>query len=262
MMMPSGPSKKEEKYSLLKDETARESYEEEEAPRPSSSSSSVDQESGAVKVKRQLRIPWQFDPAWKSWYLFVPLGLIFFILAGLAFFPSCEPCRKQDTSGYLCAPNGALPKIARDRGCEFDTMSFKWYPKEAFNNKDNQALLREFHDQGPWHRYYDKGGKHEIPPTSEVLTAGWVSRKEHTFHCMYTLRQTHLWLINGYDAPWNYTHTLHCTRYLMDTILENPPKDFDDLSVHGTPWPEHPDVVSGVAGDCSLVRYADENDCR
>ncbi|KAF6836218.1 hypothetical protein CMUS01_05520 [Colletotrichum musicola] len=239
MMMPSGPSKKEEKYSLLKDETEGESCEEEP-----SRATSVDQEAGTVRVKRQLRLSWQsLDPAWKSWTLYVPLGLIFVILFGLVFFPSCEKCRRIDTTGYVCAPNGAIPKIARDRGCEFDTMSFKWWPKEPFLDADNQALLKDFHNDGPWHRYYDKGGKHEIPGTSEVLTAGWVTRKEHTFHCMYTLRQTHLWMMKGYDAPWNYTHTIHCTKYLMDTILENPPKDFDDLTVHGTPWPEHPDVV-------------------
>ncbi|TDZ32391.1 hypothetical protein C8035_v012404 [Colletotrichum spinosum] len=242
MMMPAGPSEGEEKYSLLKGGNEGDSYSEE----ASRGSSSIDQEAATstADVKRQFRVPWRsFDPAWNSWYLFVPPFLIFAILAGLAFFPQCEKCRKTDMSGYVCAPNGALPKIARDRGCEFDTMSFKWWPREPFNHPDNQALLEQFHDEGPWHRYYDKGGRHEIPPTSEVLTAGWVTRREHTFHCKYTLRQTHLWMMLGYDPPWNYSHTLHCTQYLMDTILENPPRDFDELNVHGTPWPEHPDIV-------------------
>ncbi|KZL85842.1 hypothetical protein CI238_05801 [Colletotrichum incanum] len=236
--MPSGSSRREEKYSLLREETEREPYGED-----TSQASLADHESGTIKVKNHL--PWQsIAPAWKLWCLFVPLALIVSVLSWLAFFPSCEPCRNLDMSGYVCAPNGALPKIARDRECEFDTMSFKWWPKEPMMHKDNIALVKDFHSEGPWHRYYDKGGKHEIPPTTEVLTAGWVSRKEHTYHCMYTLRQTHLWITLGYDPPFNYSHTVHCTKYLMDTILENPPEDFEELSVHGTPWPEHPDIVS------------------
>ncbi|OHF03960.1 hypothetical protein CORC01_00822 [Colletotrichum orchidophilum] len=237
--MSSKSSKRKEKYNLLTDKTEAESCDESASREPS-----VDEEAGFVRVRKY--IPWQtFDPAWKSWYFFVPPILIFSILSWLAFFPSCETCQKMnlDTSGYVCAPNGALPKIARDRGCEFDTMSFKWWPKEPMAHKDNVALVKDFYREGPWHRYYDKGGKHEIPPTSEVLTAGWVTRKEHTYHCMYTLRQTHLWMVLGYDPPFNYSHTIHCTKYLMDAILENPPKDFEELNVHGTPWPEHPDIV-------------------
>ncbi|WQF89991.1 hypothetical protein CDEST_15005 [Colletotrichum destructivum] len=236
--MPSSSNRHEEKHSLLKDEAEDDSCQE-----GSSRAPSVDQESGAVNVKKNLL--WRsIDPAWKSWSLVVPPVLVYLILSYLAFFPSCETCPKEmDMSGYVCAPNGALPQIARERNCEFDTMSFKWWPKEPTMHKDNVALVNEFHAEGPWHRYYDKGGKHEIPPTTEVLTAGWVSRREHTFHCMYTLRQTHLWITLGYDPPFNYTHTIHCTKYLMDTILENPPKDFDELNVHGTPWPEHPAIV-------------------
>ncbi|KAJ0167988.1 hypothetical protein CTA2_11471 [Colletotrichum tanaceti] len=248
--MPSSSNRREEKHSLLTDET-----EDDSCLEGSSGAPSVDQESGTVSAKNTLLWWWRsVDPAWKSWSLFAPPVLVFLILSYLAFFPpssssssssSGEACPKtMDMSGYVCAPNGALPKIARERGCEFDTMSFKWWPRAPTTHRDNVALVDEFHAQGPWHRYYDKGGKHEIPPTTEVLTAGWVSRREHTVHCVYTLRQTHLWIALGYDPPFNYTHTIHCTKYLMDTILENPPKDFDDLTVHGTPWPEHPAIVS------------------
>lgn len=235
--MPSNPRKHEEKYSLLTNESGRICFEE-----TASEGSLANPESGTIKSKRY-PIWRSFTAVWNLWYLCIPLALVILALFSLLLFPSCKQCQSLDMSGYVCAPNGALPKIARDRGCEFDTMSFKWWPKEPMMHKENMALLKDFHDEGPWHRYYDKGGKHEIPPTSEVLTAGWVSRKEHTYHCMYTLRQTHLWMTLGYDAPFNYTHTVHCTKYLMDTILENPPKDFEELSVHGTPWPEHPDIV-------------------
>ncbi|OLN96755.1 hypothetical protein CCHL11_02340 [Colletotrichum chlorophyti] len=252
--MPRTPSRSsttgEEKRSLLKEETeANTKLRDQETSR----GTSIDHESGTIKIKR---LPWQpVDPAWKSWYLFLPPALIVIILAGLAFFPSCETCHRLDMSGYVCAPNGALPKIARDRGCEFSTMSFKWWPRDAMMDEDNVALVEEFHAQGPWHRYYDKGGKHEIPSTSEVLTAGWVTRREHTYHCMYALRQTHLWITKGYDPPFNYSHTLHCTKYMMDTILENPPNDFDELNVHGTPWPEHPDIVRFVPGTYGISPY-------
>lgn len=157
---------------------------------------------------------------------------------------SCPPCRVIDYSGYQCAPNGALPEVARARGCEWDDLSFHWWPKKPHLDSDNQALLQDFRVSGPWQRFYDQEGQNEIPPTNEVLTAGWVTRKEHLFHCVFTVRQTHLWLTKGFDAPFNYSHTVHCTQQLIDAVVESPPPDFNDLTVHGTPWPEHPAIVS------------------
>lgn len=161
---------------------------------------------------------------------------------------SCPPCKAIDYSGYQCAPNGALPEVARARGCEWDDLSFHWWPKKPHLDSDNQALLQDFRVSGPWQRFYDQEGHNEIPPTNEVLTAGWVTRKEHLFHCVFTLRQTHLWLTKGFDAPFNYSHTVHCTQQLIDAVVESPPPDFDDLTVHGTPWPDHPAIVSSSWG--------------
>lgn len=167
-------------------------------------------------------------------------AILVFAFRGL----SCPSCRAIDYSGYQCAPNGALPEVARSRGCEWDDLSFHWFPKKPHLDSENQALLQDFRVSGPWQRFYDQEGHNEIPPTNEVLTAGWVTRKEHLFHCVFTVRQTHLWLTKGFDAPFNYSHTVHCTQQLLDAVLESPPPDFDDLTVHGTPWPDHPAIVS------------------
>ncbi|KAJ4419140.1 hypothetical protein N0V82_005153 [Gnomoniopsis sp. IMI 355080] len=162
--------------------------------------------------------------------------------------------RPLDWSGYQCAPTGAPPDVARhERNCEFDTMSFHWWPAAAVRDPDNQALLAAFHaegkqlghkDMGRWGRFYSKAGKVEIPPDTDYLTSGWVTRMEHLVHCKYTLRQTHLWAIKGFDPPFDYNHTMHCTQYLMDAVLENRPVDWDDLIIQGTPWPEQPPIVS------------------
>lgn len=140
---------------------------------------------------------------------------------GTRFFGSGPGClgRSLDVSGYICAPNGAIPEVARSRGCEFDGLSFHWFPKDHTSDADNQALLDEFQANGPWHRFLDKEGKHEIPSDNVVLKSAYLTRKEHIIHCKYALRQTHLWVTKGWDVPFSYNHTLHCTQYLVDTIL-------------------------------------------
>lgn len=195
---------------------------------------------------------WKWVSGWKTIlcasYVFFSFIAIILLSIALLFRPDCPSSRgpKMDFSGYQCAPNGAPPAVARSRGCEFDSMSFHWYPREASHDAENQALLQDFWDEGPWHRYLDNQGHTEIPDNDwgKALTTGWVTRKEHLYHCKHTLRQTHLWIIKGYDPPFNYNHTLHCTKYLLDTIEENPPADFDMLTIQGTPWPEEPAVVS------------------
>lgn len=172
-------------------------------------------------------------------------------------------CRPLDWSGYQCAPTGAPPEVARgERHCEFDTMSFHWWPANAVHDPTNQAILTDFHQEGRklghrgmgrWGRFYDQAGKFEIPPDTDFLTSGWVTKIEHLVHCKYTLRQTHLWAINGYDPPFDYNHTKHCTDYLMDTILENLPSDWDELVIKGTPWPEYPPIVSDDVCGLTLV---------
>jgi len=70
-----------------------------------------------------------------------------------------------------------------------------------------------------WPRYLDKEGKYPIPADNLVLTSAYLTRREHIVHCKYALRQTHLWVTKGWDVPFNYNHTLHCTAYLVDTIM-------------------------------------------
>ncbi|TLD18019.1 hypothetical protein PspLS_10434 [Pyricularia sp. CBS 133598] len=156
------------------------------------------------------------------------------------------PPREIDWSGYVCAPNGADPEKARERGCEFNDMSLQWNRREFHNDPDNLAIIEDFHKEGPWHRWMEKEGIHSLDklPSRLALTSGWVTKKEHLTHCKYALRQTHLWLHKGFDAPYNYSHTLHCTEYLLSTILKHPPPDLDEIKVHGNPWPEHPQIVS------------------
>ncbi|OLN96158.1 hypothetical protein CCHL11_03206 [Colletotrichum chlorophyti] len=155
---------------------------------------------------------------------------------------ACD-CSRMDVSGYLCAPNGARPEEARRRGCEFDPISFHWYPRRRVLDADNQAIIRQFLDKGPWHRYYDAEGTVEVDPKNEALTALWLTKREHVVHCMYTLQQTHLWLNKGFDPPFNYSHTLHCTSWLVSVIMESPPTDLDALTVHAVPYPHEWQVV-------------------
>ncbi|KAF6823439.1 hypothetical protein CMUS01_10697 [Colletotrichum musicola] len=200
------------------------------------------------------RSPSKRRPLWRrrtqvcnAWRTFLIVGS--FIMAGLVaidvlLHPRCPADRRpMDFSGWICAPNGAIPAVARERGCEWDNLSFHWFPKDHTEDEDNRALLREFENNGPWHRYIDQEGKHEIPNDNKVLKAAWLTRREHIVHCKYALRQTHLWVTKGWDPPFNYSHTLHCTGYLVDTIMENPPADMNDITVHVTPWPEHRPVV-------------------
>ncbi|WDK22876.1 hypothetical protein CGRA01v4_14167 [Colletotrichum graminicola] len=148
-----------------------------------------------------------------------------------------------DLSGYLCAPNGASVEVATQRGCDWDPISFHWYPRERVQDPDNQELIRGFLEAGPWHRFYDAEGTVEVDPDNRVLTTLWLSKREHVVHCMYTLRQTHLWLAKGFDPPFNYSHTIHCTSYLTNIILESPVPDMDKLTVHAVPYPPDWQIV-------------------
>ncbi|KAF4862258.1 hypothetical protein CGCSCA1_v014755 [Colletotrichum siamense] len=161
-------------------------------------------------------------------------------------FRSCNSCPQVDMSGYLCAPNGARPEVAYERGCAWDPISFHWYRRELVENPDNQELIREFLDAGPWHRFYDAEGTIEVDPANRVLTTLWLTKREHVVHCMYTLRQTHLWLTKGFDPPFNYSHTIHCTSYLVNIILESPVPDMDKLTVHAVPYPSDWQLVSSL----------------
>lgn len=145
--------------------------------------------------------------------------LLWFATIAVLIWQFQQPKRRLDVSGYICAPNGAIPDVARARGCEFDGLSFHWFPKEHTEDNDNRAILREFEDLGPWPRYLDKEGKYPIPADNLVLTSAYLTRREHIIHCKYALRQTHLWVTKGWDVPFNYNHTLHCTAYLVDTIM-------------------------------------------
>lgn len=175
-----------------------------------------DSESGSDSAIRHDEVDsrgrWKLSLGQRFWWsLVLAIGglttlttILIFAFQGM----SCPSCRTIDYSGYQCAPNGALPEVARSRGCEWDDLSFHWWPKKPHLDSDNQALLQAFRVSGPWQRFYDQEGQNEIPPTNEVLTAGWVTRKEHLFHCVFTLRQTHLWLTKGFDAPFVSTTLL------------------------------------------------------
>ncbi|KAF4921702.1 hypothetical protein CGCVW01_v005807 [Colletotrichum viniferum] len=159
-------------------------------------------------------------------------------------FSSCNNCPQLDMSGYLCAPNGARPEVAYERGCAWDPISFHWYRRELVEDPDNQELIRGFLDAGPWHRFYDAEGTVEVDPANRIMTTLWLTKREHIVHCMYTLRQTHLWLTKGFDPPFNYSHTIHCTSYLLNMILESPVPDMDKLTVHAVPYPLDWQLVS------------------
>ncbi|TQN65607.1 hypothetical protein CSHISOI_09889 [Colletotrichum shisoi] len=163
-------------------------------------------------------------------------------------------------SGYLCAPNGARPEVAYERGCEWDPISFHWDRRERVEDPDNQELIRGFLEAGPWHRFYDAEGTVEVDPADRVLTTLWLTKREHVVHCMYTLRQTHLWLAKGFDPPFNYSHTIHCTSYLVNIILESPVPDMDKLTVHAVPYPADWQVKEAAGGDAPAYSRLDDDE--
>ncbi|KZL81168.1 hypothetical protein CI238_11641 [Colletotrichum incanum] len=147
-----------------------------------------------------------------------------------------------DFSGYQCVPLGATPEAAAARGCHWDDFSFHWWPADRYEDPDVLALMHEFADQ-EWHRYYEQEAVHEILEYHPMQTQAWVTRKEHLWHCAYTIMQTHLWMTKGFDPPVTYWHTVHCTKALMNAILESPPDDFMDIVMHGSAWPTHKPVI-------------------
>lgn len=156
------------------------------------------------------------ETKWKALSLALTLLLIVAVTLHVRHPSSRRPL---DVSGYICAPNGAIPAVAEERGCGFDGLSFHWFDREHVEDEDNVALVQEFLGHGPWHRYLDAEGEYEIPADNKVLVAAYLTRREHIIHCQYALRQTHLWVTKGWDVPFNYGHTLHCTQYLVDTIM-------------------------------------------
>ncbi|KDN71081.1 hypothetical protein CSUB01_10369 [Colletotrichum sublineola] len=214
--------------------------------------------SSALAAEIQAEVAFRRKPArcfWRKGSTWVVLLVIFVVALAVLYdglhgailgFYACgnSYCPQLDMSGYLCAPNGAPTEVALQRGCDWDPISFHWYPRERVQDPDNQELIRGFLEAGPWHRFYDEEGVVEVDPTNRVLTTLWLTKREHVVHCMYMLRQTHLWLAKGFDPPFNYSHTIHCTSYLVNIILESPVPDMDKLTVHAVPYPEDWQVVS------------------
>ncbi|CCF33950.1 hypothetical protein CH063_01057 [Colletotrichum higginsianum] len=89
-----------------------------------------------------------------KWKLIL-LALFVLLLGRVAFdeflHPRCpvDVQRPTDFSGWICAPNGAIPEVTRERWCSFDGLSFHWFPKERLEDEENRALLREFENDGP-----------------------------------------------------------------------------------------------------------------
>ncbi|KAK1573065.1 uncharacterized protein LY79DRAFT_480650, partial [Colletotrichum navitas] len=152
---------------------------------------------------------------------------------------------KYDFSGYQCAPLGAPPDVARQRGCRLDTFSLHWYPANRYEDNDTLKLMTEFTDMD-WPRFYDPEARHKMDGFNPADKQAWVSKKEHLWHCGYLLMQTHLWITKGFDPPVNYEHTEHCTRTLLKTIELDPPPDLEDIksNIKTPEQPEHWPIVS------------------
>lgn len=148
-----------------------------------------------------------------------------------------------DTSGYLCAPNGAPIAAARARGCEFDWISYHWLPRGRFTS-EHLSLIRDFADLGPWQRYHDAAGTQPVTVKEAMTTTeAFLTRREHLHHCDFAMRQLYLLMSAGHDPPYNYRHVVHCMDTLIGAIYENPPLDIDNLTIHAVPFPEEPQIV-------------------
>ncbi|KAJ0159168.1 hypothetical protein CTA2_10192 [Colletotrichum tanaceti] len=137
-----------------------------------------------------------------------------------------------------------VQQLVRSQELEQCFGTFDHRKKRCRDDDDDEELIRGFLEAGPWHRFYDAEGTVEVKPSNRVLTTLWLTKREHVVHCMYTLRQTHLWLAKGFDPPFNYSHTIHCTSYLVNIILESLVPDMDKLTVHAVPYPSNWQVVS------------------
>ena len=106
----------------------------------------------------------------KNYVLVVATVVITVLVSILIFKPQCPQYKLElNTSGYLCAPSGTHPSVARQRGCECDWMSFHWLPKDRFGD-ENRALIREFEELGPWHRFADAEGTQIMSPNETMLS--------------------------------------------------------------------------------------------
>lgn len=188
---------------------------------------------------------WPCRPMIRWWLLAIGWVTMLALAFSLGSYTTKNNTRckhEYDFSGYQCAPLGATPEVAEARGCQWDEFSFHWWPKDRYQDEDIVGLMNEFSQQ-EWHRYYEKEAIHEITEYHPMQTQAWVTRKEHLWHCAYTIMASHLWMTKGFDAPVTYWHTVHCTKALMNTILESPPPDFMDIVMHGSAWPTHEPVV-------------------
>ncbi|WQF76112.1 hypothetical protein CDEST_01126 [Colletotrichum destructivum] len=108
-------------------------------------------------------------------------------------YPDVDVRRPTDFSDCICAPNTS-PRSLAGAGAPSTACCSTGSPRSASRTKENRALLREFENDGPWHRYIDEEGKHEIPQGNQVFKAAWMTRREHIIHCKYVLGQTLLWV--------------------------------------------------------------------
>ncbi|EMD84668.1 hypothetical protein COCC4DRAFT_155384 [Bipolaris maydis ATCC 48331] len=196
-------------------------------------------------IPHQLKWLYHLKESWKNYTLAVSLVIITALVSALAIQTRYTQCKPDlDTSGYLCAPSGTHPSVAHQRGCEYNWMSFHWLPKDRFN-AENRALIREFEELGPWHRFSDAEGTQVMSAEETILsTRFWLTKREHLHHCQFSLRQAYLFMARGQDPAFNYTHIVHCSQALIDAIYESPPPDMDTPIIKVIPFPKHPEIVS------------------
>ena len=122
---------------------------------------------------------------------------------------------------------GNTARIARERGCVFDVMSFAWLPASCIDFE----MMDRYISERTWEWYADYDLKHKLPLS--VVRQGeykWAfsSQSYHIAHCIYTWekqgrflfapsREEEKWIDQG---SFGRHHTTHCIDFILKRGLE------------------------------------------
>jgi hypothetical protein len=154
------------------------------------------------------------------------VGILVFLasLIGLGLYIVALPTELavQSPEATLETSCGFSVQEARERGCQFDMMSFSWPPNECYD----QELIQNFESLREWHWFQDAQGTEEVTRAEVLLgeaDALFVSFEYHRAHCVFMWEKLHRALgkggfVDSYIG--NYNHTSHCA-YMLLMEVEN-----------------------------------------
>lgn len=144
---------------------------------------------------------------------------------------TCYPNKPTMSPGYIMqSPCGSTAAEARDRGCNFDIMSFCWLPDNCYDAE----LSEDFENISSWEWFLDPNKSQPVAYDEVMkgeLTGLYVSWEYHLRHCTAMWKKMHRAVLGkGKIAVDSYIGDLGHTEHCGHQLLEDRDVGFDEIN--------------------------------